>query len=94
MTKKVARRILKMSKHGHGLMVMASDCGLGDWGSIPGRGKSLTPGFVFKKSSNMMVTTGRIDGCTYITRTESPDLIIKNTKYLHQKITLPKFNKG
>jgi len=32
----------------HGLMVMASDCGLGGWGSIPGRGKSLTPGFVFK----------------------------------------------
>jgi len=47
----------------HGLMVVASDCGLGGWGSIPSRGKSLTPGFVFKKSSNMMVTTVRIDGC-------------------------------
>jgi len=23
----------------------------------------LTPGFVFKKSSNMMVTSVRIDGC-------------------------------
>jgi len=32
----------------HGLMGMASDCGLGGWGSIPGQGKSLTPGFVFK----------------------------------------------
>jgi len=29
-------------------MVMASDCELGGWGSIPGQGKSLTPGFVFK----------------------------------------------
>jgi len=32
----------------HGLMVMTSDCELGGWGSIPSRGKSLTPGFVFK----------------------------------------------
>jgi len=46
-----------------GLMVMASDCGLGVWGSIPGRDKSLTPGFVFKQSSNMMVTSVRVDGC-------------------------------
>jgi len=44
-------------------MVLASDCGLGGWGSIPGRGKSLTPGFVLKESSNMMFTTVRIDGC-------------------------------
>jgi len=42
---------------------MASDFGLGGWGSIPGRGKYLTPGSVFKKSSNMMVTPVRIDGC-------------------------------
>jgi len=32
----------------HGLMVMASDCRLGGWGSIPSRGNSLTPGFVFE----------------------------------------------
>jgi len=55
------------------LMVMTSDCGLGGWGSIPGWGKSLTPGFVFKKSSN------RIDGCAD-RMNKIPDLIIKNAK--------------
>jgi len=39
----------------------------------------LTPGFVFKKSSNMMVTTIRIDGCAD-NMNKKPDLIFKNTK--------------
>jgi len=30
------------------MMVMASDCGLGGWGSIPSRGKSLTPRICLK----------------------------------------------
>jgi len=30
------------------LTAVTTGCGLGDWGSIPGQGKTLTPGFVFK----------------------------------------------
>jgi len=60
---------------------MASDCGLGGRGSIPGWGKSLTPGFVFKKSFDMMVTIVRFDGCADQSHEHrKPDLIIKNTK--------------
>jgi len=46
--------------------IMASDCGLGGWGSIPGWGKSLTPGFVVINNHLtwwLMVTTVWIDGC-------------------------------
>jgi len=42
---------------------MATGRGLREWGSIPSQGIFLTPGFVFKLSSNMMVIPVRIDGC-------------------------------
>jgi len=62
-----------------GLMVMVSDWGLGDQGSIPSWGKYLTTGFVLKLSSNMMATSVRIDGCADHMNKKS-DLIIKNRK--------------
>jgi len=49
------------------------------WDWIIGQGKSLTPRFVFKKLSNMMVTTIRIYGCAD-NMNKKPDLIIKRTK--------------
>jgi len=60
-------------------MVMASECELGGWGSIPGWSKSLTPRFVFKYSSDMMVTTVRMGGCADHMN-KKLDLIIKNKK--------------
>jgi len=41
----------------------------------------------------MMVTTVRIDGCADHMN-KKPDLIVKNTNKLHQKIAFPNFNQG
>jgi len=62
-------------------MAMTTGRGLGDRGSIPDRGKSLTPGFVLKQSSNVMVTTVRIDGCADHMN-KKPYLIIKKHKII------------
>jgi len=68
---------------------MASDWGLRGWGSIPSQGKSFTPGFVFKKSSNLMVTSVRIDGCAD-RMNKNPDLNIKKYKIIISEKTIPK----
>jgi len=76
-------------------MVMASDCGLGGWGSIPSWGKSLTPGFVFKYLSNMMVTTIRIDGCADRSHEQKSMIqLLKTQNNYIRKILFPKFNQG
>jgi len=63
LTSKVLK-IIPFHKWGScGLMIIASDFGLGGWGSISSQGKSLTPGFIFKWSSNKMVTSVRIYWC-------------------------------
>jgi len=60
-------------------MTMATGRGLRDRGSIAGQGRSLTPGFALKLSSNMTVTLVRIDGCTDHMN-KKPDLIIEKHK--------------